>query len=75
MLQLWKKGHPANHCKKPKRSEKRDSEDDRSVESTADSVQNIEKYLKLLKKNFAAVNTQLTHLKEATDGSDLLDSV
>ena len=66
---MWKKGHPANHCKKPKKVTKRDSdEDNRSVESTADSVRKLEKYLKLMKNNFATVNTQLTQLKEAADG-------
>ena len=70
-----KKGHPTNHCKKPKKTRKRDSDDDnRSVESTAYSVRKIEKYLKLMQNNFATVNTQLTQLKEAADGSDLLDS-
>ena len=58
------KGHPANHCKKPKKARKRDSDgNDRSVESTADSVRKLEKYLKLMKNNFATVNTQLTQLK------------
>ena len=43
-----KKGHPANHFKKPKKARKRDSDDDdRSVESTADSVRKLEKDLKL----------------------------
>ena len=70
-----KKGHPENHGKKPKKARKRDSdEDDRSVESTADSVRNIENDLKLMKNNFATVNTQLTQLKGSADGSDLSDS-
>ena len=48
-----KKGHPANHCKKPKKTRKRDSDNnDRSVESTADSVRKLEKNLKLMKNNF-----------------------
>ena len=74
MLQLWEKGHPANHCKKPKKARKRDLDDDRSVESTANSVRKLEKNLNLMKKNFAAVNTQRTQLKEAADGSDMLDT-
>ena len=44
------------------------------MESTADSVRNLEKDLKLMKKNFATVNTQLTQLKEAADGSDISDT-
>ena len=75
MLQLWKKGRPANHCKNPKTARKRDSDDnDRSVESTADSVRKLENDLKLMKNNFATVNTQLTQLKEAADGSNMLDT-
>ena len=42
--------------------------------STADSVQKLEKDLKLMKNNFAMVNTQLNQLKEAAYGSDLSDS-
>ena len=49
--------------------------DDRSVESTADSVRKLKKDLKLMKKNFSTVNTQLTQLNEVVDGSDLSDSV
>ena len=75
MLQLWENGYPANHCKKPKKVRKRDlDDDDQSVESTTDSVRKLEKDLKLMKKNFAAVNTQLTQLKEAADGSNMLDT-
>ena len=59
-----KKVHPANHCKNPKKARKRYSDDNRSVDSTADSVQKLEDDLKLMKNNFAAVNTQLTQLKE-----------
>ena len=33
-----KKFHPANHCKKPKKAGKRDLDDNRSVESTADII-------------------------------------
>ena len=44
------------------------------MERTADIIQKLEKYLKLTKKNFATVNTQLTQLKEAVDRSDLSDS-
>ena len=70
-----KKGHPANHCKKPKKARKRDSDDDdRSVESTDDSGRKLEKYVKLMKKNFATVNTQLTQIKEAADGSNMSDT-
>ena len=54
---------------------KRYSDDDnRSVESTADSVRKLEKDLKLMKNNFATVNTQLTQLEEAADGSDMSDT-
>ena len=44
------------------------------MESTADSVRNLEKELNPTKKNFATVNTQLTQLKEAADGSDMSDT-
>ena len=44
------------------------------MESTADSVQKLEKDLKLMKNNFATVNTQLTQLKEAADESDMSDT-
>ena len=37
-----------------------------------DEDQSVE--LNLMKKNFAMVNTQLTHLKEAADGSDMSDT-
>ena len=44
------------------------------MESTADSVRNLEKDLKLMKNNFATVNIQLTQLKEAADRSDMSDT-
>ena len=58
-----KKGHPANHCKKPNKDRKRDSDnDDRYVESTADSIQNLEKYVKPMK----IISLRLTHNKHSS---------
>ena len=44
------------------------------MESTADIIRKLEKDLKLMKNNFATVNTQPTQIKEASEGSDLSDS-
>ena len=37
-------------------------------------MRELEKDLKLMKKNFTTVNTQLTQFKEAADGSDMSDT-
>jgi hypothetical protein len=49
-----RKGHPAKHCPK-----KPSDDDDRSLESTASSVNKLKKDIKSIKKAFTTVNTQL----------------
>jgi hypothetical protein len=56
-----KKGHPANKC--PKKSNNDDNE--KSMVSTASSVNNFKKDFKSMKKALDMVNTQLEKLKEA----------
>jgi hypothetical protein len=63
-----KKGHPSTHC--PKKSDKDYA--DRSLASTAKSVDKLKKDLKSMKKSFTTVRTQIALLKEAD--SDIYDS-
>jgi hypothetical protein len=62
-----KKGHPVTHC--PKNPS---YDDDRSLASTASSVNKLKKDVKSIKKAFTTVNTQLAQLEEAD--SDFFES-
>jgi hypothetical protein len=62
-----KKGHPATHCPK-----KLGDDDDCSTASAASSVKKLKEDIKLIKKAFTTVNTQLAQLKEAD--SDISES-
>jgi hypothetical protein len=55
-----KKGHPVMHC--PKKS---NDDDDKSLTSTANSVQKLKKDIKSMNKALTTVNTQLAQFKEA----------
>jgi hypothetical protein len=64
-----KMGRPATHC--PKKSNSND-DDNSSAAATVNSVKNLQKDIKSIKKTFTMVNTQLEKLKEAE--SDISES-
>jgi hypothetical protein len=64
-----KMGHPATHCGNKSNS---NDDDDSSAAATVNSVKNLQKYSKSMRKAFTTVNAQLEKLKEAE--SDISES-
>jgi hypothetical protein len=55
-------GHPATHCGKKSNS---NDDDESYAAATVNSVKNLQKDIKSIRKAFTTVNTQLEKLKEA----------
>jgi uncharacterized coiled-coil DUF342 family protein len=55
-------GHPATHCGKKSNS---NDDDDSSTAASVNSVKELQKDIKSMRKAFTTVNTQLEKLKEA----------